>query len=219
MKADKIWLLVNADPEKEKASSYIKSIKKEFIKLGIKTESTGSDRRDVFNVLKTVKEIFEKEKNNDIYVNVSAGSKIQAIGCMMACMMFKEYEPTPYYAEPKAYPATKGKPQSSGLRNLVELPKYEIKRPKPEIVKALKIIKDNGGKIRKKNLAILAEQNNLIKVTAREENLSQARFASLDKNIVQPLSEQWKFVEIEKIGKNRWVKLTHDGNNAAEFLI
>jgi hypothetical protein len=68
-------------------------------------------------------------------------------------------------------------------------------------------------------MAELAEKNNIITVNAQEENQSQARFASLDKNIIQPLEEQWKFIEVEKIGRNRWIKLTQDGYNAAEFLI
>ncbi len=54
---------------------------------------------------------------------------------------------------------------------------------------------------------------------ARKMNFTQARFASLDKNIVQPLVEIWGFVEVEKIGRNRWLKMTEDGDHAAEFLI
>ena len=46
-----------------------------------------------------------------------------------------------------------------------------------------------------------------------------ARFASLDKNIIQPLEEQWKFIHIEKIGRNRWITLTQEGKNAIEFLL
>ena len=68
-------------------------------------------------------------------------------------------------------------------------------------------------------MAVLAETHNLITVNAQEGNQSQARFTSLDKNIIQPLEEQWKFIEVEKIGRNRWIKLTQDGYNAAEFLI
>jgi len=56
-------------------------------------------------------------------------------------------------------------------------------------------------------------------VGAKDENYEQARFASLDKNIVQPLVETWGFVEVEKIGRNRWLKMTEDGDHAAEFLI
>jgi len=68
-------------------------------------------------------------------------------------------------------------------------------------------------------MAELAEKNNIIIVNAKEENHTQARFASLDKNIIQPLQDEWKFVEVEKIGRTRWIKMTQEGNNAAEFLI
>jgi len=68
-------------------------------------------------------------------------------------------------------------------------------------------------------MAELADQQKLIQINAEEENYSQARFASLDQNIIQPLLERWNFIEIEKIGRNRWIKITEEGNNASEFLI
>ena len=87
------------------------------------------------------------------------------------------------------------------------------------MLEALRIIKDAGGRIQKKDMAEEAEKSKIITVNAREQNFTQARFASLDKNIVQPLVETWGFVEVEKIGRNRWLKMTEDGDHAAEFLI
>ena len=169
--------------------------------------------------MQSVKEIIKKEQQNDIYVNSSSGSKIQAIACMMACMMFNEKNNlTPYYAEPEKYPVGKENQQSIGLKNILELPRYQIFIPKHELIQALRIIKENNGKISKKEMARIAEQEKIIIVNAREENFEQARFASLDKNIIQPLVEEWHFVEIEKIGRTRWIKLTAEGNNAIEFL-
>jgi len=66
----------------------------------------------------------------------------------------------------------------------------------------MKIIKDAGGRIQKKKMAEEAEKRKIIIINAREQNFTQARFASLDKNIVQPLVETWGFVEVEKIGRN-----------------
>jgi len=83
----------------------------------------------------------------------------------------------------------------------------------------MKIIKDAGGRIQKKKMAEEAEKRKIITVNAKKQNFTQARFASLDKNIVQPLVETWGFVEVEKIGRNRWLKMTEDGDHAAEFLI
>ena len=67
-------------------------------------------------------------------------------------------------------------------------------------------------------MAEITEEKNIITVNAHEENHSMARFASLDKNIIQPLEEQWKFINIEKIGRNRWITLTQEGKNVIEFL-
>lgn len=219
MKADKIWLLQHNKPDKEVAKLYVEKISKELKKHKIQVSFAEADRKDVFKVLKAVKDIFENEHKNNLYVNLSSGSKIQAIACMMACMMFNEFHAIPYYAEPENYLSTHGKPQSNGVRELIELPRYEIRKPKQELIQALKIIKDHNNKITKKEMAKLAEENNLIVVKAREENLDQARFASLEANIIQPLSQEWKFVKIEKIGRNRWIKITREGLDAAEFLI
>ena len=58
-----------------------------------------------------------------------------------------------------------------------------------------------------------------IKVYARIGNQSQATFASLDKNIISPLENEWKYIKTEKVGRNRWIHLTEEGNWASEFLI
>ena len=67
-------------------------------------------------------------------------------------------------------------------------------------------------------MAKLAEEQKLITINAMNDNHSMARFASLDKNIIQPL-EEWKFIKTEKIGRNRWITITEEGINAADFLL
>lgn len=219
MKSDKIWLLVHNNPKDDRAKKYEDSIIKKLRKEKIKIETTRTDRKDIFKILQAVKQIIQSEENNDIYINVSSGSKIQAIACMMACMMFNEKENlTPYYAEPESYPTSKELQQSIGLKNIIELPKYQIQIPKQELIHALKIINQNGGKITKKQMAKLAEEEKLIIINARNENFEQVRYTSLDKNIIQPLVEEWKFITVTKIGRNRWVELSQDGLNAIQFL-
>jgi len=67
-------------------------------------------------------------------------------------------------------------------------------------------------------MAELAEKEGLITINAKD-NLDQVRFTSLDKNIIQPLKDHWNFIDVEKIGRTRWVKLNQEGSNAIEFLI
>jgi hypothetical protein len=219
MRADRVWLLMHKDPSKDRAQGYMEKIRSHLKKEKIEVRVEYTDRFNLFEILKSVREIVEKERDNDIFVNCSSGSKIQAIACMMACMMFQgKTKIMPYYAEPENYASVRGEQLSTGLKTVVKLPAYEIHIPKPALVYALKIIKEHGGKITKKEMARFADEKKLIIVNAKEENFQQARFASLDKNIIQPLLNEWKFIEVERIGRTRWIKMTPEGNGAVEFL-
>jgi len=219
-KADKVWLLVHDNPSEDKALSYIEKITKLLKKEKIKVVKEYHNRLDMFQIIKSVKKIIEQENENSIFVNLASGSKIQAIACMMACMMFNDKKNlVPFYAEAKVYPGFSGKQMSYGVKNLTQVPTYEIKIPDEKLLKALKLIKDNGGKLTKKQMADLADKQGIIKINAEKDNYNQARFASLDKNIIQPLLEKWKFIDVEKVGRNRWIIITKEGENAAAFLI
>jgi len=219
-KADRVWLLLHENKSEDKAGPFITKITKQLEKLGIEIKQEDHDRRDLFKIIRAVKNIIEQEKTNEIYVNLASGSKIQAIGTMMACMMFNDNENIhPFYVEAKNYPGFDAKqPLSTGIKDIQNVPPYSIKIPEEKLIQALEIIKENNGKLTKKEMAQIAENNKIITVNAQEKNHSMARFASLDKNIIQPLEEQWKFIKVEKIGRNRWIKLTQEGKNAIEFL-
>ena len=221
MKADKVWLVAHDAIAEDKASKYRQKIEKELEEKGIKTEIAYANRLLLFPIIKAVTGIIFKERKNDIYVNVATGSKIHAIGCMMACMLFDDREKIhPFYAQAEQYPEYDGKTQQTyGVAEIHSLPTYRIGTPKKELLEAMRIIKKANGRIQKKKMAEEAEKSKIITINAKKQNFTQARFASLDKNIVQPLVDVWKFVEVEKIGRNRWLKLTDDGKHAAEFLI
>ena len=220
-KADKVWLIAHDNVSEDKASKYRAEVEKVLEKNGIKTEVVHANRLRLFPIIKAVTEIILKERQNEIYVNVASGSKIHAIGCMMACMMFDDRKKIhPFYAQAEKYPEYDGSQQQTyGVSDIHQLPTYRIGTPKLDLIRAMRIIKDAGGRIQKKQMAKEAERAKLITVNAKKQNFTQARFASLDKNIVQPLVETWGFVEVEKQGRNRWLSLTEDGKYAAEFLL
>jgi len=67
-------------------------------------QQASADRTDLFDTLRALRTIIFREKGNHILVNVSTGSKIQAIASMMACMMFKDMATIkPYYVVPEKY--------------------------------------------------------------------------------------------------------------------
>ncbi len=220
-RADKVWLLVHDNKSDDKAVPFVSKITKQLEKLRIDVIHESHDRRDLFKIIRVVKNIIKQEKDNEIYVNLASGSKIQAIGTMMACMMFNDLSNVhPFYVEAANYPGFDAKlPLSTGIKDIVTVPPYSIKIPDQKLVDALKIITEHDGKLTKKKMAELAEKNNLISINPKdEEHRSMVRFTSLDKNIIQPL-EEWKFITINKVGRNRWVEITEEGRNASEFLI
>ena len=219
-KADRVWMLLHENKSEDKAGPFVTKITKQLEKLGIEVKQEDHDRRDLFKIIRAVKNIIEQEKGNEIYVNLASGSKIQAIGTMMACMMFNDNENIhPFYVEAKNYPGFDAKqPLSTGIKDIQDVPPYSIKIPEEKLIQALEIIKENNGKLTKKEMAQIAENKKIITVNAQEKNHSMARFASLDKNIIHPLEDQWKFIKVKKIGRNRWITLTQEGKNAIEFL-
>jgi len=152
MKADKVWLIAHDNVTDDKSLKYRQKIEKELEKKGIKTEIVYANRLRLFPIIKAVTEIIFKERKNDIYVNVATGSKIHAIGCMMACMLFDDREKIhPFYAQAEQYPEYEGSLQQTyGVAEIHSLPTYRIGTPKRELLEAMKIIKDAGGRIQKK---------------------------------------------------------------------
>jgi len=220
MKADKVYLLRHDNYAEDKSGPYLEKIAKKLENKNISTEIVNVNRYRLFGIIRVVKEIIIKERDSDIYLNIASGSKIHAVGCMMAAMLKDDRANIhPYYAQAETYPKYSGKEQQTfGVEEIHDLPTYQIRTPPPKLLEALSIIKAED-RITKKRLAEIADDHDLINVGAREENFQQARFASLDKNIIHPLEHDWEFIKVEKVGRNRIITLTKEGKYAAEFLI
>ena len=225
MRADRVWLIGHDNRALDKARPFLEKIRKTLEKNNIEVKEETANRYRLFDIVRVIKEIILKEKQHDIYLNVASGSKIHAVGLMMGTMIFDDRTNLhPFYAQAKDYHHTKvTQPQTSGIEDIHDLPTYQIHTPPQKQLAVLQILKEheeNGiksGKIRKKDLAVLAIKQKLITVTAVNE--SQATFASLDKNLISPLENEWGYVRTEKVGRNRWVHLTDEGKWASEFLI
>lgn len=90
MKADIVWILIHNKPEDDKAKPYLVEIKKALKQKKIPVKTKATERLSLFSTIRAVKEIIQENDKHAYYVNVSSGSKIQAIACTMACLMFNE---------------------------------------------------------------------------------------------------------------------------------
>ena len=150
MKADKVWVLIHSNPKQTKAKSYLDDIKTRLKKRKESNSKTKKlDRLELFSNIKSVKSIIDEEgKDNTYYINVSSGSKIQAVACTMALhdVLMKKNNLIPYYAQPKDYFEYDGEQMSTGLDKIIDMPQYDIKTPEEKFIRTLRIIKENKEK-------------------------------------------------------------------------
>ena len=130
-------------------------------------------RGELFDILRALRIIILKEKGNSILVNVSVGSKIQAIASMMACMMFKDLAMIkPYYVVPEKYTsslAEEEKQETEGVKEILPMPEYKIELPDEKLVRCMAIINQRtNGEITKYDLKDLVKERNLIHVAEKK---------------------------------------------------
>jgi hypothetical protein len=236
MKADRVWLIVHDKAHEDKGDKFVKAIQSKLRDARIDCLQAQADRIDLFDILRALRTIFLREKGNSILVNVSVGSKIQAIASMMACMMFKDLAMIkPYYVVPERYNTSllkqEDKQETEGVRNIIGLPEYKIEIPSEKLIKCLDIIdRRKDGKITKRDLKDLAIEHNLIHIDdkkmigsssnknmARGEYSDQAAYMALNKNLIEPLLA-WRFITESKVGSHHVISLTEDGKHALKFL-
>lgn len=231
-KADRVWILVPRHDDT--AKTFLESVRARLADAGIETFGMEHDRGDLFDIIRAIREIIRSEGENHVLVNLSSGSKIQAVGCMMACMMFNDTgRVRPYYAEPEEYHRRDG-PLSTGVRDIIPLPQYTVQIPPPLLVNTMHVIRKNGNRIRKKDLLKELQEAGLVRmvsdaavrvqetpdvlvVRGQEHNMETAGLSRMTGSIIEPLM-RWNFVGTEKVGRNQWVSLTREGLNAVRFL-
>ncbi len=219
LKADRVWLITHSKPYDDKGSHFTIKIKNKLEEHKIECLEESADRKDLFDTLRAFRTIIFKEKENNLMINASTGSKIQSIAAMMACMMFKDFgNIQPYYAEPEKYRSISDEQETEGLKDIVPLPDYRIEIPNRNLIKCLELIdKEKNSSVTKKRLKDLALNEKLIHVSENKENKEIAAYMALNTNILDPL-QKWNFVNIEKSGKSKIVSLSDDGRNALRFL-
>jgi hypothetical protein len=233
MEADRVWLIIEREPSLDKGRPYFDKVKEDIHekieKCEIKIKYCDFDRRDLYDVLRAYRDIIEEEKDNQIFVNVSTGTKIHSIAGMMACMIFKDlaFGLIPYYAKPEEYlPLPReGKQMSTGCSEINELPNYKIERPPECLIKVLKVIDEQCGSeeknITKRELIKELVDRDLLILSdsARKtpKNEKVARYLALQRKYIDPLTS-WKFIKITEPKKRGKIQITQEGKNILKFL-
>ena len=230
-KADKVYLLVHDNNEEDKASPYIERVIEELEKNKIKSEKVLANWRDVESITKAARKLINDLKEDEIFINISSGSKIHAIALDRTIMTLPDQSNiTEFYAESKAYEGFKpGKKQLSvGVKEIKEIPKRQMVLPEGNLLSTLKILyaesianqhactfpcykehkntkgKHNWGGMMKTQLAKKCIDEGIIPEAGNKAT-------SLDKKIIQKLINKWTYITITPQGRGFKVSLTTDG--------
>lgn len=208
-RADYVILVTHEeDQEGDEGKQHLGDVVEEFDELDIKFEIMECDIFDLYSSLGTIAQAVSTHTNDDVYVNVSTGSKITAIAGMIASMVM---DSTAYYVRAEDYSEA-----PNDITDVTNLPAYPIDAPDQEQVNIMAFIQtwaEHEGPPTKGEVIHFSEQENLSYVS--KNVAGKGKYRLLDTHIVEPLKERG-WVEESKSGRNKILELTTDGVGALQ---
>lgn len=176
--------------------------------LGVEIEPRECDIFDLYSSMGAIAESIAEHEDDEVFVNVSTGSKVTAIAGMIASMVL---DSTPYYVRAKDYDK-----DPDDIEAFTELPTYPIDAPDSEQVDILQFIhrfSNRQGPPTKGDVIHFSEQFNLNYVS--QNVAGKGKYRLLDTHIVEPLKQRG-YIQESKQGRNKILSLTDDGRAALE---
>lgn len=226
MRAEKMILIAN-DPKQEKASRFYTKVKDRLAQEGIEYELINSPFFSLEENLQLFSTLFRKYRNQEIFVNISSGSKIQALAGFVSAMISKTegINVVIYYAEPERYREDPPEsPISSGCKRILDIPIYPLFLPSKEIRFSMNLLRKKP--LSKIKLAIkLAQAGYLDNKLLSEDDESPADEKArvslqnlVDNRVIQPMLRE-RYAETEKVGRNILVRLSKMGLEATRLFV
>jgi hypothetical protein len=225
-------VLICFPKEDEKAWDYLVEIKRQLDEKGIPVEIIQESLYELVQLLSILNKVFQVErlKGNEIFINVSAGTKISACASTIAAMSVKDV--TAYYVYmdkyyPRDNPAFKRENPlqtlTTGFKDTSTLPECQITLPDQKYIKTLHAIKKmkakGQAKVYIKDLIEYLKEQSVINV---KRNVEQRKETSSEYMAIKAIMERlvfWNFLTISPKKRNRFVELTEKGRNAIDMYL
>jgi hypothetical protein len=221
-KADRVYLLHQARKEPytdflNEVEAQLEPVVKDRIKREIKINNSRAVMKEVLGIIRN-----EKAEGNHVYVNVAAGPNVFAAAALIACMMegavaFNVWTEK-YTVDPKRF-YVDGRPvgMSKKVMEPIEVPMFEIKAPRPELVAGLRAwarMSEQRGLMSTANIIKKLEGENLISgVCDDRKRVTQAGVMKYRRNFLEQwLRRRW----LVKDGKT--MRLTEEGKGVLEMF-
>ena len=199
-------VLIGHNQNSPKGEECWKAVHEGLEERGFEFETETCDIFDLYDSLGTISGKISEYREDEVYVNVSTGSKITAIAGMISSMVLGAEA---YYLKAKSYDEI-----PEGVEMIEELPHYPIEAPDKSQIVLLKFIErenDQGRYPTKGKLINVSEFN---KLPFTLDNVQgKGKYRLLDINALNPLEED-DYIEIRKDGRNKIVEITEAGSAA-----
>jgi len=181
----------------------------------IEVETRTASLYDLDSALQVFTQAVKDHEGDDVFINVSTGSKIAGIAGMMAA---QTSEATPFYVRPTLGGSddialeTPDEPLIPGAGGIAELPVFELQGPSSEQLQILGFLHGTDG-VTKKELIRYAEDQELPFIVNTNSKSDEGRYRLLESHIITPLTEN-EYVSVEKVGREKQVFLEQRGVDA-----
>lgn len=213
--ADQV-VLIGHENDDEKGKKCWEKVARALDNQNIDYDTKRCNLFDLYSSLGTIAEAIANHEDDDVYVNVSSGSKITAIGGMIASMVL---DATPYYVRADRYGSNSDfeeLPTPKSVKSVTELPRYPINAPDTEEVVILEFISKYMSEHGPPTKGELIEFSERVELPYINQNVSgKGKYRLLEANIIEPLKER-EYIEETKQGRNKILSLTSDGEAALE---
>jgi len=218
LKADKVVLIRHTSDE-----DYEADFQRELV-----TELETNDRieleqreADIFSLQSSVRSIKEAilacEEGDEVFVNLSTGSKLTAIAGMIAC---QSTGATPIYAKPEHRDDDgelnpPDEPLTESVGEISKIPRVPLQLPTTDQQRVLAYIADQEY-VTKKTLIEFSEAEELSFIAESKSKSDEGKYLLLKTNIIDPLTEDG-YIEVKKQGRENHVRITDDGRNIVDI--
>jgi len=204
-------------------------IHKKLTSHNVEVIQKGINIHDYIDVIQNVSLVIKSEReanpSTSIFINLSVGTKITAIAAMDACRF---WNCKPYYVIPEYYlPETEVTKQttalSSGKMEIFEPPIFQINKPSPKLIEALKIIAENSDGIHKKEFRKKLLARKLLKLIKkyddpRDPKKLSSEYMAMNQQFIIPLRDHWNYIQVSAARRNQKITLTEMGQEALQIF-
>lgn len=207
--ADQAVLLTHTEST-QKGDECLETVTAKLEDADISYDCRKCDLFDMYATLWAFAKTIDRYDRDDVFVNLSTGSKITAISGMIACMGTNAY---PYYVKANEYT---GETISKGVKDTVQLSAFPIGLPDRQYLEVLEYLDENGP-VAKKDVVEFTQDQEFPLLSSYNRQDFRHLYKPVNREILDPLEERG-YIDIQRRGQSKQIKITNEGKETLKIF-